>query len=158
MKNMKGLTLIELIVTLAAIAIIIAVGVPRIQNTSQNSRLTAAINTLSADIALARSEAVTRKIQIDINSASGNTDWSQGWEVRTGDAANVLLRTGQALPNNMLLNGAANSFTYNPDGTVTTGAALWFRVCKNGDVTPHGKEIRVAASGRIQFWDQRGCP
>jgi type IV fimbrial biogenesis protein FimT len=159
MKNMKGLTLIELLVTVAIVSILIAVGLPGLQNTSQNSRVTSAINTLSGDIAFARSESVTRNVDVRIRSNSGGNDWSAGWIVETlGGAGAVTIRNAPALVNNILLTGTASSLTYSSDGTQNAGAELRFKACKNGDATPHGREIRVITTGRIKLVKGQNCP
>jgi type IV fimbrial biogenesis protein FimT len=158
MKNMKGLTLIELLVTLAVVAIVVAFGLPSLQKTSQSSRLTSAINTLSGDMAFARSEAVTRNKSIRIRTVNGGGDWSGGWVVETVDTATAL-RNAPALPANIVLNGlaGADSITFRSDGT-QTGASASFLTCKSGESGSYGRQIDINASGRIQLFDKKNCP
>ena len=59
-KHNQGFTLIELLTTVALIAIILALGVPAFTQLTQNNRMTSHMNTLTAALQLARSEAVTR--------------------------------------------------------------------------------------------------
>jgi len=162
MNNMnytRGLTMIELMVTLAAVAILVAVGLPQMQGISKGSRLTAAINTLSADLAYARSEAVTRNVTVRITSTSGN-DWTDGWIIEALPAAGlpVTLRNGPAIKTNTLLNGSAATLTFISDGTQTAGGEVTFKACKYGDGTAHGRELRVIATGRIKLVKDQGCP
>jgi type IV fimbrial biogenesis protein FimT len=158
MKNMKGLTLIELVVTMAVIAVLVAIGVPRMQGISQNNRVTSAINSLSSDMAFARSEAVTRNTSIRIRTVNGGGDWSGGWVVQTADGVTTL-RNAPPLVANILLDGAggADSVTYRSDGT-QTGVAVRFRACKNGDTTNHGRQISINTAGRISLTDHEVCP
>jgi len=157
MKNMKGITLIELLVTLAVLAVLVAIGVPRMQGISQNNRLTAAINSLSSDMAFARSEAVNRNTSIRIRSVNGAGDWSGGWVVETADGVTTL-RNSPALVANVLLNGvgAADSVTFRSDGT-QTGAAVSFLSCKNGEAGNYGRQIFVSTTGRISLRDKQTC-
>ncbi len=162
MNNVKGMTLIELMVTMGVIVILLAIGVPSMQGTSQNNRLDSAISSLSSDFAFARSEAVTRNVSVRIRSFNGNTDWSGGWIVETMPTAgaSVRLRNSPALAANILLaakTGAATSLTYNSDGSQTAGL-LTFRACKKGDTSSHGREVRVNATGRIKHLTKQGCP
>lgn len=157
MKNMKGLSLIELVVVLAILSILIAVGLPRMQGISQGNRVTTAINTLSADMALTRSEAVTRNVSVTITSNNG-ADWSAGWVVATTGGAPVVLRNGPPLANGILLNGSVSVVTYLSDGTQAAGAILTFKSCKSGDVTDHGREIRISTAGRIRLLKGQTCP
>ena len=160
LKQTKGITLIELIITMAMVAILIGYGLPRLTGTSQSSRLTAAINTLSGDLAFARSEAVTRAVTVRVVSNNGG-DWSTGWIVETVPAvgAPVTIRNTTALTTNLLLGGAGGvgTVTYISDGS-QTGGALSIRACKSGDVTNHGREIQVNVTGRIKLVRGLGCP
>lgn len=83
----EGLTLLELIMTLAVAAIVLAVGVPSFQNLIQNQRLTAAINQFVGALALARSEAIKRGVRVtlcksaDGQCCAGGGGYHQGWIV-----------------------------------------------------------------------------
>ena len=77
-----GLTLIELIVTLAVIGTLLAVGIPEFKSTTANSRLTSAINTLTGDFAFARTEAIKRAWPVTVTAGGGN--WATGgWTTAT---------------------------------------------------------------------------
>ena len=54
----RGLTLIELMMTIAIAAILLAVAAPGFQQTLNSSRLSSAVNELASAINLARAEAV----------------------------------------------------------------------------------------------------
>jgi type IV fimbrial biogenesis protein FimT len=157
---MKGLTLIELVVTLAVIAVLVAIGMPALQGTSQSGRLTAAINSLTADFAFARSEAVTRNTDVRVRTVSGDTDWSQGWIVEALPAGGpaVTIRNGKAVAANILFTGDAASLTYNSDGSQEAGGSLTFKTCQQGDTSAHGREIRVNLSGRVKLVKNQPCP
>ncbi|MEJ2362759.1 MAG: prepilin-type N-terminal cleavage/methylation domain-containing protein, partial [Gammaproteobacteria bacterium] len=58
MKISKGFTLIELMVTIAVIAIMAGLAVPRLNNFMRSNRLTSQINSFISALQVARSEAV----------------------------------------------------------------------------------------------------
>jgi len=66
MKNYSGFTLLELLITVAVIAIAMAIAVPSMREFTQNDRLTTNINTFIGHLALARSEAVKRSQQVAV--------------------------------------------------------------------------------------------
>lgn len=81
----RGITLIELMTVIAIIAITLGIGIPGISAMIQINRMASVMNTLSANFALARSEAVTRNREIVIcKSQDGQFcthkgGWEQGW-------------------------------------------------------------------------------
>ena len=75
----SGFTVIELIITVAVLAILIAIATPSFRELSLNNRTTSATNNLLADLALARNEAV-KVARVGYVSAAGS-GWSDGWTV-----------------------------------------------------------------------------
>ena len=173
-KKQTGLTLVELMVTLAVAIILIAVGLPLFSGVADNNRATAQVNALSAALQLARSEAVKTgnraticpkddadPADLDCGDAA---DWANGWMVYRGaavatvDAAN-LARTWEAL-NGMTVTTAVNSLTFTSTGELDgVGAAqtivLQATGCETGD--PLRRQITITPVGQVQ--SVRGvCP
>lgn len=101
-----GFTLLELLVTLAVIAIVVAFAVPSFNSMILDNRITSAINEVSSLISFARSEAskrpggyVTLCPTSDNTSCNGTDAWGDGWLImldtdgdRTLDASDQVLR------------------------------------------------------------------
>ena len=83
----RGFTLIELMVGIAVIAIIIAIGVPSFNRLISSQTTAATASRLSNALAYARSEAVTRSTNVTICASddgatcSGSSLWNNGWIV-----------------------------------------------------------------------------
>lgn len=82
----RGFTLVELMVTIAIVAILAAIAYPSFESTMRSNRVATATNELLASFALARSEAIRSPGGAQIcTSTSGTacTDsaWEQGWIV-----------------------------------------------------------------------------
>jgi len=127
--NMKytGFTLVELMITLAVLSVLIAVGVPQFSSSTANSRLTSAINTLSGDLAFARTEAIKRGIDVDVTSS--NADWAtSGWTVSATNASDVTtdFRISPPLTANATISTApaTTSVTFSANGRTTTQVAF----------------------------------
>lgn len=114
MKNHTGLTLIELIVTLAIFAFLVAIGIPRLQSYGESNRQLAQANNMSALFGGARSEAIRRGVAVTICGSSNSTaatpncntvQWESGWIVFADvdndgdftDGTDELLGTNEAL-------------------------------------------------------------
>ncbi|VXB45205.1 Pre-pilin like leader sequence [Luteimonas sp. 9C] len=82
----RGFTLVELMVTVAVVAILAAIAFPSFEATMRSNRVSTTTNELLASFALARSEALRSPGGAQVcSSADGatctNTAWDQGWIV-----------------------------------------------------------------------------
>lgn len=149
MKQAQGFTLIELMVTIAVLAIMLTIAVPAMQNFTIRNRLVAFNNDLMTSVNLARSEASKRAANVAVCKSSTMTscggNWSDGWIVFVNtdndapaavDSGETILRVHQALPSNYTLNATTN-FTnyvsYRRDGSANNIGT--FVVCHNSDET-----------------------
>jgi len=89
-RRSGGFTLIELMVTVAIAAIVLALAAPAFTDLIARNRMTAAVNTFVTNLQLARSEAVKRGSAVslcpdnpdtDEIDCSGDTDWDVGYLV-----------------------------------------------------------------------------
>ncbi|MCF1182089.1 GspH/FimT family pseudopilin [Marichromatium gracile] len=98
-RRLSGVTLIELMVTLAIAVILLSLAVPGFQHLLQNSRLTGLTNSLSASLQQARVESLSRGQTVAV-CATGDadadqptctitTDWADGWLVFVRDDADT---------------------------------------------------------------------
>ncbi len=75
--KMRGLTLMELMVTVAIMAILIVLVVPSFNSFLARGRLTGAAEALAQDLQLARSEAMRRNTEVRFSFSPGGT-WCYG--------------------------------------------------------------------------------
>ncbi|EKD98878.1 MAG: Type IV pilus transmembrane protein FimT [uncultured bacterium] len=84
-RNALGFTLIELMVTVAVLAVVVSLAAPSFRSILEAQRMRAAAFDLMGDLTLARSEALKRgqiATPITLTPASGN--WAAGWSVMAG--------------------------------------------------------------------------
>ncbi len=102
--KMSGFSIVELVITLVIAAAMLTVGIPAFNNVMENNALAGAANRFISSIALARSEAVTRNIEVvmcRLNSTqtacdtSGGTNWSDGWVIWADANGNNVLETSE---------------------------------------------------------------
>ncbi|NWK72834.1 prepilin-type N-terminal cleavage/methylation domain-containing protein [Acinetobacter sp. SwsAc6] len=98
MYKSKGFTLIELMVTIAILAIIATMAVPSFNSISLNQNLKKSTNTLTQEIKAARTKAILEKRQITLklassaNNAPTTLNWMQEGKVALKTPANDELK------------------------------------------------------------------
>ena len=166
----KGFTLIELMVTIALVAILMTVAIPSFVTYQRNSELTSFTNTLRAGINAARGEAIKRGRNAMVVPIDG--DWNKGWVVfvdvtRSGDytdANNITILTREAAPSYLTVSNvgstaAANLYLmYDASGysrLKTSAFGAWTFEVKRNDVTgsellAQTRRIKIASTGRAR--------
>ena len=78
--KLRGFTLVELLTVVSILAILAAVAMPSLADALVMQRLRAAGTDLMSSLLLARSEAIKRRVIVEVKPLSGN-DWRTGWRV-----------------------------------------------------------------------------
>ncbi len=154
----KGLTLVELMTTLAVAAVLVFTAVPNFTSFIQNNRMATQVNELNTSLSLGRSEAVKRNRNITICRSSNGTgctgDWQSGWIVfvdndfdGTVDAGDEILRVHGGMPGNNTLSFSQTRVTYAGTGIARNGSSGTFTFCDpRGETSASG--LVIGPSGR----------
>ncbi|MGQ9427294.1 GspH/FimT family pseudopilin [Gilvimarinus sp. F26214L] len=156
----RGFTLLELMASIAVLAIVVGVALPSFQGIVESNRVQTQANTFYTSLIAARSEAVKRNQPVVLcksaDGASCTTDdhWEQGWLTYADangdgikDAGEPIVQNYPATPGITIRasNGADDLFAFRGDGTVED--AETFNLCVDNDVT-RGRRIEVNVTGR----------
>ncbi len=156
-----GFTLIEVMVTVALLAILIAAVAPSFRGLLLDNQAATQANAVVTSLMFARSEAIKRNAPVVMCQSGAGADcdagnWADGWIVfadanndATVDPGEPILQTVGKLPASFALTAdpvSVSDFTYRPDGSVTTAAD--FLLCPPDDVSSRARQIQVDASGR----------
>lgn len=154
-RSSQGFTLIELMVTIAVIALIAAVASPAMVTLMNSNRLSSTAGELTAAIQLARAEAIRRSAPVvvcgsnDGVTCTAGAAW-RGWAMvgrNNRDATQATIRGG-VFPNTLQLAGPAAGLTFNPTGLLAAGAAL--TVCIPTDKPADNQRvIAVSMAGHV---------
>lgn len=163
---MRGVTLIELMVTISILAILLAIAAPSFQQMLTSSRVTSLTNELVAALNFARSEAVKRGKTVTVcksanpeaatPTCSALASWQTGWLIfvdegtlGTVDGTDSRLKVGQPSGGNATITGStsfANYVSYESTGVVTGGGTNTLDICLNGVQS----RVEVNVTGRIR--------
>lgn len=171
MKQAKGFTLLELLVTLAVASILVSVGVPSFRGAIMDNRLVRDSNQFVGAINLARSTAVrfqrnatvcaSTNYDAAVPTCSGNTDWSSGWIVWVDKNRDAATSANEIIYVQAPINDAntfsatgATLFSFDARGFgVTSGDDLMLCDNRSGET---GRRIRVNNVGRTSV-SRQGC-
>ena len=172
----RGFTLIELLIVIAIIAAIMAVGVPGLTNMSESGQMRARVEKLKSALELARSEAVSRRVDVAIcasvdgvNCRNNNKkNWESGWimwtdadadgaiDVGTGacdDGEDCILSVEQVGSGQLTILSDEDLVQFKSDGSPEE--ALSLRVCSaiaEKDNDEHrSRELEIRATGAVSI-------
>lgn len=132
-RRPHGLTLVELLTTLSVALVGLSLAVPAMLGLSTDRQMNGTVDRLTADLTLARAEAIRRGQPVvvcssrDGETCSGSTEWAEGWILLVapegpGDPANgppQRIRVAPAAGTGQRLGGSHAQVVYRPDGTST---------------------------------------
>ena len=164
LRHLRGFTLIELMVTLAIVAVLSMVAVPNFTAFQRNSELSSVANNFVGAMNTARTEAMKRNANALVAPTTG-TNWADGWSVfvdvnRNGtfDAGtDVLVTTYPALPTYLTATASANNALFNGSGySFDSGGLsnLTITIARNdvpaAETLEQTRRIKVATTGRVR--------
>ncbi|WP_303783958.1 GspH/FimT family pseudopilin [Azovibrio restrictus] len=123
----RGISLIEVVVGMAILAIAMMLGLPSFNEWIQNAQIRTAAESLVSGLQQARSEAVRRNAHVIFIANGNGTPGVTGWQVILRNSGAVLQaqidgqgsRNATVTPNNQQItfNGMGRVLERNPDGT-----------------------------------------
>lgn len=138
----SGLTLVELMIILAILAIVSQIALPAWQQFIAKQRSQALQNSLERSVFQARSLAISQRIRIELcgstDGESCSTNWSKGWIIRryerNSSEPEIIARHEQD-PRHLQLNwsGFQPKILYHPGG-LSTASNGRFYVCREQSI------------------------
>lgn len=167
-RRQRGVTLIEVAVTMTVLAICTAIAIPSYRTLIQRQRVDTAMHLLTAHMATARMTAVTRRSRTVVCPSDGNggcrqdSDWTYGWLLfldrddngKPDDPLDILReeRAPSDRSLRILSTSGRQQLRYLPDGR-SIGSNLTVRLCYDDQLKG---EIMVSNSGRVRSARPKG--
>lgn len=175
------MTLVELLVALAIVGILLAIGVPSLTAMSEAEAVRSHVNTMLGTLRYARAEAIRHRTQVVIcpssnsesanpSCSSGSADpWQVGWIIflnRDGDSnysydasQDSLLRVQGPINNSggIVKTSGINKLVYRSTGLLLTGGASAFSFDAKSLRTTHKKMACISLQGRARVASDLSC-
>jgi len=153
----SGMTLVELMITIAVIAISLSMAVPSYQAMMARNRAKTQVNEFIMAINMARSEALRTGSEVSIQAENGGTsdnEFGVGWcvvEDDPGNCSGTVLRRFEALTGAVRLDSRedASSIQFDSLGALSDGVVQKIDLCNSG--IP-GKRIYINLIGRPKIY------
>jgi type IV fimbrial biogenesis protein FimT len=160
-NTVTGVTLVELLVTIAVVAILLTLGVGGFRTLIANAKMTNAANNLIGHLQFARSEAVKRSAEISLCPSTTGTvcvaqsdgSWEIGYIVKLDATGQVLRWVGPSEMAGITVTkgGTSPRIVFKGDGTAS-GYACTLTLCDTGD--PANKRgVIISNVGRVRVSD-----
>lgn len=145
----RGFTLLELMVTVAVLAVLIGIAVPSLGDATLAGKLAASANDLVAGVAMGRSEAIKRNAVTSLCVSSNGTScgsggWEQGWIIISGS---TVIQKHSAAPTGFKVTSSVAKVDFQPTGVGNTQATI--TVCRSApSAGSQERVVNVSATGR----------
>jgi type IV fimbrial biogenesis protein FimT len=145
-----GFTLVELVVTVAIVGVLLTLAVPSFRDVFLTTHVRGGASDLQTALYFARSEAIKRACNVDVDAAGSPKKWELGWTVKLqntgGTCDGTVLRNQNAL-SDQLSSMSGATITYRSDGRLVAqpASAIVFKTA-NPKIT--ARCVVVDLSGR----------
>ncbi len=158
----RGFTLIELLATMTVLVILTSLAAASMSSTVSNNRIYAAQTEFLASLALARSEAARRGVNVLVSATApvtGNA-FGGGWSVcldADGDGAcdsdaSALLRRHESIQSTIVVGSSPTTIGFSPVGFLTQNGSVDIKVCAS-DGSVGGYDISIQPNGMADIAD-----
>ena len=156
--NQKGLTLLEMLVDVAVLAIILTTVAPSIQSVLIKNRITSDINNLSAVVQRARFTAVDEQASVVLcpteNYKACTSSWKKAKMVfvdtngnGSRDDSEALIIASDPLNSANAIYGVTGSLTFDDQGAISTAATI--TLCPKDNDADYASALLLSLYGRI---------
>lgn len=151
-----GFTLIELMVTIAVLAIIVSIAAPSISNQLANQRVKSTVSTIENALKEAKAESLIRRQSITVvyDSSTPKT-------IALQDDSNNVLSTynihAQSTVNQVITPISVTAVTFQPNKVMSGGANVTYTICDSASTNETPRQVSLSSIANINTMTVGSC-
>ena len=146
-RNIRGFTMVELIITLVVVAVLATLALPSMGNLMVRHRVQDAGSDIFAALIKTRSEALKRNANISLAPVSGSA-WISGWRIPDPVTSGSYLDEHQPLKQVTIATTGPNPIIYQSTGRISGGVGPTFIITGSNGGYTYRSCVTVDPSGR----------
>ncbi|AMN50798.1 pilus assembly protein [Psychrobacter sp. P2G3] len=151
-----GFTLIELMVTIAVLAIIVSIAAPNISNQLANQRVKSTASTIENALKEAKAESIIRRQNITVlYNANANPK-----TVTVLDGSNPLSTYNvhsQSIVNQIIVPTSVTAVTFQPNKVMFGGANVTYTICDSASTNETPRQVSLSSIANINTTNTGSC-
>jgi type IV fimbrial biogenesis protein FimT len=157
MKRQTGFSIMELMIVVAIIAILFAIGIPSFRYVTNANRASAEVNGLLGDLMYARAEAIRQGTAVvvctsaDSQSCANVTTWEGGWITCVANGAGICDNTTAVL---RVQKAFTSTDTLRPDGASNAALVTFGRMGFASGVNAAGATFTLRTTPANSTWSR----
>lgn len=149
----SGFTLIELMVTIAVLAIIVSIAAPSISTQLANQRVKSTAATLANALKEAKVESVIRRQNVEVIYDAITTPKTLTLRANNSNISIYNINAQSVITANF----TPSNVVFQPSNTIVGGASILYTVCDSSASSETPKQVRVTNIATIEIINDGSC-
>ncbi|MEN6669850.1 prepilin-type N-terminal cleavage/methylation domain-containing protein [Psychrobacter sp. B38] len=152
----SGFTLIELMVTIAVLAIIVSIAAPNISTQLANQRVKSTAATFANALKEAKVESVIRRQNVEVIYNANATPKTLTLRANSNNIAIYNINSKSSVTPT-INPSSVTSIVFRPDKTIANGATVLYTVCDSGSNSETARQVSLSRIGNVDTKNAGRC-
>jgi len=152
----SGFTLIELMVTIAVLAIIVSIAAPSISTQLANQRVKSTVSTIENALKEAKVESIIRRQDVTVVYDGSSTPKKVTLRANGADIYSYNI-SNQSTVTQAITPSSVTNIVFRPDKSIAGGAVALYTVCDSSSSSETPKQVRLTSIANINTINAGSC-
>lgn len=152
----SGFTLIELMVTIAVLAIIVSIAAPNISTQLANQRVKSTAATLANALKEAKVESIIRRQNVEIIYNANVTPKTLTLRANSNTISSYNMNSKSSITQK-ITPANVTKIIFQPDKTIANGATMLYTICDSGSKNETPKQVSLTRIGNVETISAGNC-